>query len=74
MTELQLDVFVYGPEQKRLEVDFCPTVPPHILGGCGQTINEWAMEWASTVIMDVKHTENWKCEMCSELMDIYTWY
>ncbi|KAK1229341.1 hypothetical protein PQX77_007595 [Marasmius sp. AFHP31] len=63
--ELQVEAFAYGENGKRVEVKLHPRVPEDRLGKPPQ-IGEWGLDFAKTLLHDVKHAEKWKCEFCGD--------
>ncbi|KAJ8073953.1 hypothetical protein PM082_012237 [Marasmius tenuissimus] len=63
--ELQVEAFAYGEDGKRVEVKLHPRVPDDRLGK-PREIGEWSLDFAKTLLHDVKHAEKWKCEFCGD--------
>ncbi|KAF9527064.1 hypothetical protein CPB83DRAFT_836832 [Crepidotus variabilis] len=66
MSELILNVFTYGPNEKRVEIEMQPTIPENLRGNIPK-MQEWAKNLIMVSCWDMKHTNNWLCEICSKL-------
>jgi hypothetical protein len=57
-------------DERRVEIEICPPVPGNITG-LTPLIQEWANHLILGIGMDVKHTNNWECAICGELILVF---
>ncbi|KAF9482383.1 hypothetical protein BDN70DRAFT_875130 [Pholiota conissans] len=65
MSNLNLLAFTYGSNDTRAEIEFRPVFPEAIRGDSDQ-IDEWARTLLASMYKDLKHTDNWTCEICGD--------
>ncbi|RDB24676.1 hypothetical protein Hypma_008238 [Hypsizygus marmoreus] len=65
MSHLLLTVFVYGPNERRLEIEVRPKIPDDLRGNANG-LQAWAESIIFQIGGDFKHTQNWGCEMCGK--------
>lgn len=55
-----------GIDQRRVEVQLAPVMPPDAAASMrGRT--EWANKLAQRMTLDLKHSQQWRCEFCDKL-------
>jgi hypothetical protein len=53
-------------DQRRAEIELGPKIPVDMKGNV-TTLEQWSKELILTLGVDVKHTQQWGCEICGEL-------
>ncbi|EIN07524.1 hypothetical protein PUNSTDRAFT_136202 [Punctularia strigosozonata HHB-11173 SS5] len=66
--EIELQVFLYGSDQKRLELKLAPRLPQHdmpIVPGGGER-EEYVQALLRRIMFSIKHSGSWQCEFCGK--------
>ena len=57
----------YGADQRRAEVKLSPRVPAEIAGNM-RRMQDWAQDVVSGLGLELKHSQQWRCEFCGGCM------
>ncbi|KAJ7909521.1 hypothetical protein B0H13DRAFT_2014203 [Mycena leptocephala] len=65
MASLEIQVFIFGFDDRRCEVVVRKDIPAHVQNNFA-LLDGWAQKATMAIGYDMKHTQRWNCEICGE--------
>ncbi|KAF8170361.1 hypothetical protein BJ912DRAFT_1047906, partial [Pholiota molesta] len=61
----QISRIIVGPSATRAEIELRPAIPENLRGNA-ERIEDWSSSLIESMSKDLKHSEEWACEICGE--------